>query len=280
MIKDSATEWLTELFEYVVEVLSPDYEQVILVVAASFGQAMREIQNRENVESRETGITAIVRDVYREEPKYEYPSWKSGAIMSRDFFFLIEKPQRIREQGSTYEDVTEGMAHEISEAIVAKHKQYEWTNFSQDQIALLSSYHRAPLSVLEMLEVFARERLADKLSAQHGFGREMFCSLDERTIATYVSFLNAGRLGSGTEDLPDLAMEALAWDKSVSLHAAGQSELADSYLEVWSTRVGKYGEIYRKFMDHYKEVRQRFLSMPLTANSLLVIRNSEFIESA
>lgn len=92
------------------------------------------MEDREKVQTREAGITAVIRDFYKEEPKYEYPQWKSGANLERDFFYLIEKPQRIREQGSTYEDVTEGMAHEIAEAIIIKHKEDEWTAFSPDQI--------------------------------------------------------------------------------------------------------------------------------------------------
>jgi hypothetical protein len=279
LITDRATGWLIELFEYVVEAMSPDFQRVELVIAESFEQASIKMQEREKVPIKEAGITAIIRDFYKEKPESEYPQWKAGVDLAHDFFYIIMKPHRIRDQGSTYEDVTEGMAHEISEAIVIKDKQDQWTDFSQDQIDVLGSYEDKPLPVLQALQVFARERLADKLSAEHGFGREMFCSLDERRITTYISVLDARGLGSASEDLPGLTMETLGWDKSISLHAAGQSHLADSYLELWCARVRNRGEIYGRFMDHYREVRQRFLSMPFTANSFLIIRNSEFIES-
>ena len=53
LVTDRATGWLRELFEYVVEVISPDIERVELIIAESFREAMSEIESREKLQSED-----------------------------------------------------------------------------------------------------------------------------------------------------------------------------------------------------------------------------------
>jgi hypothetical protein len=71
----------------------------------------------------------------------------------------------------------------------------------------------------------------------------------------------------------------LAQDKSLSMKAAGANEIADVCLRILEAGMRAAGEVYSSFFDEYEKFRTELLSMPLTAESLMRLFNTRWIES-
>ena len=267
LIEDDSSGWLKELFDYVVSAIAPDFKRLELVITENFTQAKTAIMERKKTPPwLDIGIGAF------ENERVESRPWRSSVRLPDDFW-LVEKPRQIRELGLIYEGVMEGMAHELAEALVIKHEQNKWLQFDSSQVAILKSFSGNPSSALNILSMYSRDRLADKLAAERGFARNQFWVLNQRRLGKFLANLEAVGVGLGKPVSVGTYMFSLGWDKSVSLQAAGEHELAGSWLQVWSDYITSKGDNYAKFMARFRQVRQELLQMSLTSNSFLTLFN-------
>ncbi len=274
LVEDPATPWLREICEYVTEALSPRFERLQLVISESFRQAFRDMP------VHEIGVTGLMKShgPPLAENEYEHPPWKGGFDPKGNQFRVIMKPKRIRDLNDTYESVTEGMAHEISEGIVYRDKEGEWGTFQRDQINVLQTCYHDPDHMLLGLTACIRDKLADKYAAEHGFGREMFCLISLWCLAKYAEGLQVEGITKPSH-YPLVALRALALDKSVSLHGAGLVDLANAWIGIWQDYERRGSKFHRRFFTYYRSLRREFLSMPMTTTCLLDLVNSRLIES-
>jgi hypothetical protein len=271
LIEDDSSGWLKELFEYVASMIAPDFKTLELVIAENLAQAKTAIEEQGESPSYNIGVGGF-REGLKEPP------WRSSVKLP-DTFYMVEKPRQIRELGLIYEGIMEGMAHELAEAMVMKHESDKWYPFSPSQVAILSSFNKYPSTALNILRMISRERLTDKLAVEHGFAREQFCALNQTFLGYFSAYLERVGVGVGKPGSAGTYMTALAWDKSISLHAAGERELADSWLQVWSAYVSSKGDNYARFMNRFKQIRQELLRMPLSSDSFLELFNSLSIQT-
>jgi len=257
-------QWIREIFEIVINCIKPEFDEGCLVITDNIAEYIKKIQTPKKIE---IGITGLLKKTFGIE--FEAPWWKGG--MTENILYIFVNPFKIISDQLMFEQVTAGFAHEISEMVVIKSYPTLWSNFFPEQINLLELHPEINLEkTLEHIIITIRDRLADKLSAEKGFAREILAYLTD-------NFLKGIDKGISSRikikmPFPVISLIFVSLDKSLSLEDAGFSDLAKACLNRWEE---KLSDGNMDFFNYYKDFRKKLLSLGLTSNSLLSLLNME-----
>lgn len=262
--------WLKEIFETVIQEIRPDMgDKACLVITNSFAEAEKLLAFPG--ERLYLGVTGVYKEVGTE---IETPYWRGGIISGIPHVFV--KPLNIIKNQLTYEEVTAGFAHEISEMVAIKSHANLWSEFSPKQVELLEEWHPEIKSewLLRIISLNIRDRLADKYSAEKGFDKEILSTF---TTSFVVGFNKLVHPVIDRLPQPVTALLTIGFDRTLSLESAGFTDLATVGLNWWEKNWRMLPQFPATFFNYYQNFRKKLLSLGLTSNFLLWTFNMELL---
>lgn len=259
--------WFEELFKETIGVLEPKFNNAHLILTKNFVKSQTSL----GMKGLELGITSLTP---KGSKAYESTLWKGVIRPSTNNFSLFVKPYPILSEDLSYEEVTAGFAHEISEAIVIRSQLASATSlpdiFESSDLQIFRNFgFPNEEKKLRVIWMCARERLADKYSAEKGFGREILSTVVRHLPSA--SFVSDYAHSKYSYPMGNVLMAGC--DKSISLEIAGLDELARVWSNRWDEVRKDFPESCSSFLDYYKKFRKELLARKLTHNSLLSLFN-------
>jgi hypothetical protein len=264
--------WLEEIFETVIHCIKPEFKGTRLVIVKNITEYLKKLPEFSTPKMADAGFSGLYKKTLGKD--IEPPYWK-GAIIN-NIAHIFVKPSKIISDQLTYEEVTAGFAHEISEAVIFRPLVNLWGRFSLEQISLLKAWHPEINTdgTLSLIAMNVRDRLADKYAAEKGFAREILSTITVNDV-TYMNRVLHPIISKWP--YPGVATFAVGLDKGLSLEGAGFSDISAAYLNAWEKGWRGLPQFSEAFFDYYKKFRRELLSLGLTSNSLLALFNLELL---
>jgi hypothetical protein len=229
-----------EIMQSVTDELKPQCEEVRLILVDKY-KTTRDVVVKNSLNN----ILGIYDMGLSADP--ENAPWRSLATGKEISIFI--KPKNLIDNDYTVERITEGFAHEISEYRVMKESCFYplWIIQTCENIRWMRLY-----------QFCAREKIADKFSAEHGFQHEIMTTASEKDIKRKVELSRPPK--DNYQYFPSAVYWLLVFDKGFSLEMAGHTSLADTYLDYIIEGLKNTGsDVCRLLGNEYAEFRKRLV---------------------